>query len=154
MFWDCAWSSFIPFDLINQQVGMKPSKAILSPNNPLCKVGFARTRCLTLPDVDNKKGRTLVHPFIRASIYISEFQIVCSDILRMGFTSATLYPSIRSDCEYRRNIDRSIQTFRKIGIDRSCWFYRKFVRYRNPIRETIHQFLSVFLWFKMYFHGK
>jgi hypothetical protein len=59
----------IPFDLINQQVGMKLSKAILSPNNPRCKVGFARTRCLTLPDADNKKWWILVHHFLRASLF-------------------------------------------------------------------------------------
>jgi hypothetical protein len=48
---------------------MKLSKAILSPNNPRCKVGFARTRCLTLPDADNKKWWTLVHHFLRASLF-------------------------------------------------------------------------------------
>jgi hypothetical protein len=60
---------------------MKPSKAILSPNNPLCKVGFARTRCLTLPDADNKKGRTLVHHFLRASLFFGS-------VFRFHFESA------------------------------------------------------------------
>ena len=60
---------------------MKPSKAILSPNNPLCKVGFARTRCLTLPDADNKKEWTLVHHFLRASLFFGS-------VFRFHFESA------------------------------------------------------------------
>jgi len=60
---------------------MKPSKAVLSPNNPLCKVGFARTRCLTLPDADNKKWWTLVHHFLRASLFLGS-------VFRFHFESA------------------------------------------------------------------